>query len=747
MKLPQILEISLLTSFSCVLGGNAALGEQVKDIRHISHFLLAQLSTPDSAKPTELIEVTAVKVNSTEKGVEIILETAKGNQLQVLNRSSGNSYIADIPNAQLRLPNNNTFRQEKPFAGITEVIVTNQDANSIQVIVIGEVSLPTVELFDGDEGLILSFTPVASSRPQPEQQPSAAPPQPEQPASETPSEQPTVQADDPIELVVTGSQDSGYSVPDASTATKTDTPLLEVPQAIQVIPRQVIEDQKVQRVADVLRNVSGVTVQTDYAGTDSYTIRGFNTNANLRNGFRQDNFTGFTDTSTIERIEVLKGPASVLYGQLEPGGIVNYITKQPLNQPYYSATFSAGSYSYYRPEIDISGPLTPDNSTLYRFIAAYENSGGFRDFAFKELYTFAPSLSVKLGDRTNLDLQYEYVNLNQSYDRGLPPIARSFDLPISFNFGEPTDRYELFANRVNVALDHRFNQDWRFRSAVSVQTVDTARSNFQPVNFTNPFDADGQTVARRYNKVGDYSREYSWQNDLIGKFNTGSIGHELLLGVEFGRSVFGYPFQISYNVPSLDILNPVYGAVTPTTFEEGFEDERNTYRVGLYFQDQVALLPNFKILLGGRLDFVNFKNESQPDIINGAEAQITERYYEKFSPRIGLVYQPTKNLSLYTSYTRAFKPDEFAIAVGGRLLEPETATQYEVGVKGELLDGKLTATLAAYEITKTNVATSDLNNLGSPFSIAAGEVKSRGIELDSKWRDFTWLECDRFLFS
>ncbi len=194
---------------------------------------------------------------------------------------------------------------------------------------------------------------------------------------------------------------------------------------------------------------------------------------------------------------MLKGPASVLYGQLEPGGIVNYITKQPLNQPYYSATFSAGSYSYYRPEIDISGPLTLNNDVLYRFVAAYENSGGFRDFAYKELYTFAPSLSVKLGDRTNLDLQYEYLNLNQSYGLGLPPIARSFDLPISFNFGEPSDSYELYGNRVNVALDHRFSQDWRFRSAVSVQTVDTARSNFQPVDFTNPFADDGQTVARR----------------------------------------------------------------------------------------------------------------------------------------------------------------------------------------------------------------------------------------------------------
>lgn len=734
MKLRQILKISLLTSSICVLGGNPVLGEQVQDRQHTGAAVLAQSSTPDSTQPAEVIEVTAVKLNPTEKGVEIILETTKGDQLQVLNRSSGNSYIADIPNAQLKLPNNNAFRQEKPFTGITEVSITNQNANTIQVVVTGEVSVPTVELFDGDEGLIFSFTPVTSSTPQAEAQPSVTPPQVEQPTSETPtnetpSAEPTVQADEPIELVVTGSQDSGYRVPDANTATKIDTPLIEIPQAIQVIPRQVIEDQKVQQVGEVLRNVSGVNVKTDYASSVStYIIRGFDTNANLRNGFRQDNFEAFTDTATIERIEVLKGPASVLYGQLEPGGIVNYITKKPLSQPYFSTTFSGGSYSYYRPEIDISGPLTPDKNILYRFVAAYENSGGFRDFAYKELYTFAPSLSVKLGERTNFDFQYEYANLNQSYDRGLPPITRSFDLPISFNFGEPSDRYELYANRVNAALDHQFSQNWRFRSGISVQTVDTSRFNFQPVDFSNPFADDGRTVERRYNQVLSYTRDYAWQNDLIGKFKTGSIEHEVLLGFELSRTVFGYSFLISTDVPSLDILNPVYGAAIPTTFGEGFEQESNTYRTGIYFQDQIALLPNFKVLLGGRLDFVNFKDEYIPDLINGSGTDITERYYQEFSPRIGLVYQPAKNISLYASYTRAFKPNEFAIGAGEQGLEPETATQYELGVKGEFLDGKLTATLAVYDITKNNVSTTDLNN--PDFTIAAGEVKSRGVELD-----------------
>ena len=350
MKLRQILKISLLTSSVCVLVTNPAFGEEIQDasgqnIPNRSASLLVQSSG-------EVIEVTTVKVNATDNGVEIILETTKGDQLQVLNRSSGNSYIADIRNAQLRLPNNNTFRQQKPVAGITEITVTNQDANSIRVIVTGETSLPTVELFDSDEGLIFGFRGVASAAttpqpeqpaattPQPEQpaattpqpeQPAATTPQPEQPASETESEQPAAEADEPIELVVTGSQDSGYNAPDASTATRTDTPLLEIPQAIQVIPRQVIEDQRVQRVSDALRNVSGVTPNVSYSTPDTYTIRGFSADTNLRNGFRQDNFSAFTDTSTIERIEVLKGPASILYGQLEPGGIVNYITKQPLD--------------------------------------------------------------------------------------------------------------------------------------------------------------------------------------------------------------------------------------------------------------------------------------------------------------------------------------------------------------------------------------------------------------------------------
>ena len=195
---------------------------------------------------------------------------------------------------------------------------------------------------------------------------------------------------------MTGEQD-GYRVPDATTATKTDTPVRDIPQSIQVIPQQVIKDQGITRISDALRNVSGVTKEGSYGdATDVYRIRGFVTSDTLRNGFRiQD---PVINSASLERVEVLKGPASVLYGQFEPGGIVNYVTKQPLDYPYYFGEFTVGSYDYYRPSIDISGPLTADKKLLYRLNTAYESAGNFVDFVNSQTFSIAPVLTYKFSE-------------------------------------------------------------------------------------------------------------------------------------------------------------------------------------------------------------------------------------------------------------------------------------------------------------------------------------------------------------
>ncbi|WP_336884631.1 TonB-dependent receptor plug domain-containing protein [Nostoc sp.] len=271
----------------------------------------------------------------------------------------------------------------------------------------GEAGVPTVELFDSpNEGLIFSVASAAASSQPPAQSQTQPTPEPNQPISETQPTQPSSQTDEPIELVVTGEQD-GYRVEDSSTATKTDTPLRDIPQSIQVIPRQLIEDQRITRISDALRNVSGIQepASTTRNVFDVPIIRGFtpNSDAILRNGLRERTSSRIpSETANLERIEVLKGPASVLYGQGSLGGTVNLVTKQPLSSPYYSVEASVGSFDFYRSSLDFSGPLTSDKTLLYRLNAAAETSGSFVDFLDRQRYFVSPVLTWQIDRNTKI---------------------------------------------------------------------------------------------------------------------------------------------------------------------------------------------------------------------------------------------------------------------------------------------------------------------------------------------------------
>ena len=418
-----------------------------------------------------VIQVTSVKANPTAKGVEILLETSQGEKLQIINRSAGNSYIADIPNAQLRLPSGEafTFRSEKPITGITEITVTNQDANTIRVTVNGEISLPTVELFDSDQALIFGITTVASSR-LPQQQPETSPQQPaNQSEGENQPQQPSAADQQPIELLVTGEQNQDYLVPSASTATRTDTPIIDIPQSIQVIPQQVLKDQQITRIDDALRNVTGVIGSTNSFIGSQITIRGFSTTALpiLRDGFREyDNFS-LQEPSNLERVEVLKGPASVQYGQVDPGGVINLVTKQPLSEPFAEVQTQFGSYGLVRPSFDISGPLTSDRKLLYRLNAVYQREEGFRDFNTEtERFFIAPTLTWNISDRTKLNFSLEYLDSTRPFDTGLIAIGnRIGNLPYNRIFNEPDDFVQTNSLNIGYNLEHRFSDNWTLRNA------------------------------------------------------------------------------------------------------------------------------------------------------------------------------------------------------------------------------------------------------------------------------------------
>ncbi|BAB74309.1 TonB-dependent siderophore receptor [Anabaena sp. FACHB-709] len=666
----------------------------------------AELLSQVPNSPT-LVEVTGVKATPTDKGVELILQTNQGEELQITNRSADNNFIADIANAQLRLPNSDgfIFRSEKPIEGITEITVTNLDANTIRVTVIGEAGLPTAELFDSDEGLIFGLTPVVTS--------AQTPKLPEEP--ETQTEQPST-PDQPIELVVTGQQDR-YSVPNATTATRTDTPLRDIPQSIQAVPRQVLEDRQVIRASDALRSVSGVQQGNKVGGTSEvFNIRGFpQFGGNLRDGFNNRNNFSIVETANLERIEVLKGPASVLYGNLDPGGVINFVTKQPLSEPFYAAGLQVGSFGLVRPTLDLSGPLNPERTLLYRLNAAYERGGNFRNFDTEvERFFISPVVTWKIGDRTDLRLELEYSNDKRPYDRGLVAFGTGIaDIPFDRVLGEPDDFSERTNFLAGYRLEHRFNDDWKLRNQFRYSSSDQTNNRLEPGRLN---ETTGEL--RREFSLGEFTvRNYELQTDLVGNFATGSIQHTLLFGVDLSWVNDG-GVSLFEPAPSINIFNPVYGIATRPSrdeFADVFPFGSQTDSIGVFVQNQITLAENLKLLVGGRFD--NIDQSSASD----------ERQDQAFSPRVGIVYQPIEPISLYTSFSRSFQPN-FGNRADGSLLEPVRGTQYEVGVRGEFLNGSLITNLAAYEITRSNLAVTDPDNPN--FSIPSGEQRSRGVELD-----------------
>ncbi|WP_017653092.1 TonB-dependent siderophore receptor [Fortiea contorta] len=668
--------------------------------------LLAQSPTP------EVVQITGVKANPSNKGVEVILQTTQGEKLQITNRSTGNSFIADVAGGQLRLPSGEafTFRSEKPIAGITEVTVTNIDANTVRVTVVGEQTLPTIELFDEDSGLVFAIASTATAT-----QPPAE--------SEAPASQPSDASDAPIELVVTGEQDK-YGADNASSATRTDTPLRDIPQAIQVIPQQLLEDQKAQRLADALQNVAGVTPQNSSINSfDQFLIRGFS-GESTRNGLRDTTNEVSSVLSNVERIEVLKGPASVLYGQGSPGGTINIITKQPLSTPFYSLSATIGSYNLYQGALDFSGPINDTKTVLYRLNASIQKSDSFVDFANIDNSFIAPALTWLIGKNTTLSLAAEYLNTEQKNYTGLP--AKGTVLPnpngqISLNrfTGEPSDFYKRSVFRIGYDFEHRFSENWKLQNAF--------RASFRTYDLLNTFSTglseDGRFLNRggvrsQAENGGQFRDVYNLDNYIVGKFNTGSIKHQLVAGFNLSRDEFRNRLAL-FSLAPLDLFNPIYNNSRFNTRNLA-ENVTKSEVLGIYLQDQISLTDNFKVLLGGRFDIAN---QSFENLSNSSSNSFKQD--EVFSPRIGIVYQPIKPISLYASYSKSFQ-QVIGSGLDNQLFKPEKGTQYEVGIKADFTE-KISSTLAFYELTRSNVLTTDASGL---FSIQTGEQRSRGIELN-----------------
>lgn len=320
----------------------------------------------------------------------------------------------------------------------------------MRVAITGTDTPPTVEIRAEAEGLVVSVS-----------------------TGETP------ETDEEIEIVVTGEQDEGHNPSNATTGTRTDTPLRDIPRSVQVVPRQVIEDQGVTRIEDALRNVAGVTIDQDPRSTSpGFSIRGFEGSTVLRDGFASSSGGGGLSgrvqlPNNVERIEVLRGPEAVLYGASSFGGTVNFITEQPLSDPLYEVELTAGSYGLYEGAINLTGPLTPDERLLYRFNASYQNFDGFADFVEGEIISIAPVISYRLSDDTNLRFEYEYSHSEQVPYSGLPLAPIAFELPININYNSPDDQVDYTSHVLTLTLNHQFSENLNFRSAFQASFDDS----------------------------------------------------------------------------------------------------------------------------------------------------------------------------------------------------------------------------------------------------------------------------------
>lgn len=681
-------------------------------------------------------QITDVELKQTATGLEVILKTTDGTSPQVSTSSYDQTLLIDLNNARLNLPSGEAFRQDNPVPGITAITVTPLYANSVRVTVIGSTTSPTASVVSTPQGPVLSLSapaPVAEAQSPPETPTpeTSETPQEEASTTTTPESEPEAtteepQGEDEIEVVVTGDPAGGYQAPDATTATKTDTPVRDIPQSIQVVPQQVLEDQQVTGLNEALRNVSGVAQgnQSSRSVFDLFLIRGFTTRSIFRNGLRDDtNITGGSATTNIERIEVLKGPSSVLYGRGGPGGTINIVTKQPQSEPSYLIEATGGNYDTYGGSLDFTGPLNDSKNLLYRLNASVLHTDNFIDFGRSERYFIAPVLTWLIGQDTTLSFEAEYLDVQQPNDQGLPARGTVLpnpngELPLNRQLGEPEyaprNRRTL---RLGYNFEHRFNQDWLIRNAfgVSFQRID------EFLVFSTSLRPDNRTLNRRVTDVDIFIKDiYSLDTNIVGNFNTGGIQHKLLVGFDLSRE-YNRGTTTFKTIAPIDIFNPVYGAragaVTTT-----FNDQDVTDGLGIYLQDQISLADNLKFLLGGRFDIVEQRFKDFLD----SSSNSTQKS-EAFSPRVGIVYQPIEPISLYASYSRSFNPVT-GTTVSGNLFQPERGTQYEVGVKADLLGGRLSSTLAFYDLTRTNVTTPDLDNPG--FNIQTGEQKSQGIELD-----------------
>ncbi len=554
---------------------------------------------------------------------------------------------------------------------------------------------------------------------------------------------------------VEGVQPEGYDTKRSSTATRTDTPLLDVPQSITVISQQQIRDQAIQSMADAVRYVPGIGITQGEGNRDGLVFRGNSSTADLFIDGMRDDVQYFRDTYNIDRIEAFKGPNAMIFGRGSPGGLLNRVTKVADWGTTREIGLQFGSWDKKRLTADFGQPV--GDSAAFRVTGVYEDSEGFRDGFELERKGINPTLAIRAGDSTRITLGYEYFRDERTADRGIPSTPTPFE---GTRYPVDTDRSTFFGdakgspsraevNAFNALIEHDFGDGVVLRNRTRYADYDKLYQNVFPGNVSNA--ADGARVSlAAYNQATQRENLFN-QTDLVFSANTGAVEHKFMTGVELGRQetdnlrqtgFFAFPSVAPCLAGSSDTscLVPLGSphVSVPVTYRNnssnGGGDARNsgvTKVAAVYLQDQIEFSPHWQAIVGVRYDRFEVDFTDLRTGVAAADRALSSSD-SLWSPRAGLVYKPVDNLSFYASYGITYLPrsgEQLAsLAPSNAALDPEEFENLEIGAKWDL-HPDLTATAAVYRLERSNAAVVDPLDSTRQILLSGDSQRVEGVEL------------------
>jgi len=533
-----------------------------------------------------------------------------------------------------------------------------------------------------------------------------------------------------IKIKAQQASDQTYKVDSSSSATRSEIALKDTPQSVSVVTQKVIEDIGATRLIEALDLAGGVGRANNFGGQGltGFSLRGFTSGEFYRNGFPINRgYPNAPDSNTIERIDVLRGPSSSLYGRGDPGGTFNLISKTPKSEQQTTLGAQLNSEGLYRTTVDTTGTIPNAENIGYRLNVIAEGGDSYRDHVESKRYGIAPVIQWQVTDATKVTFEADILRNQHPLDRGHTryPTQKSFNSsPETYLWetGKYNNRLYNDNDMTQLRVEHDLGNDWKLNAGVQYLN---GKLHGYAVEGNQVNEKDIEKIDRNYNY-----RELKWQDtdaqiNLTGNFQLLGLAHTLVTGLEYEK--YDYKSYIIRSDPNLNnypinINDPVLGQPLPELKKVATHDRENLKITAVFVQDQIDLNERLSALLG--LRFEHYEHDYKNLLPNTTNWNTS---HDAFIPRLGLVFKARDDLSIYSNAAKSFKPNTGSSRTGEGF-DPEEGMAYELGFKWQALENMLSVDSAIFYAEKENILTID--PIDSAYKVSAGEVRSRGIELN-----------------